>query len=146
MHKLLLLVSFLLMHAVNPVFAVKVKIISVPEVDTTRPLTALEADAAFAKIGEYAYNPIKMSQPGTFGTSQAGVDLERYMAHPDFNKLGASLFRDNEDYYNKNGTPGADFIRALNCFLAFPVGLSIFVATIVFLIAKYLLDKGKIKL
>ena len=146
MHKLLVLVSFLLIFTVNPVLAVKVKIISVPEVDTTRPLTSLEGAAVWANIGDYAYDPIKMSTPGVFGVGQAGVDLERYMAHPDFNKLGASLFRDNEDYYNKNGTPGADFIRALKCFLAFPVGLSIFVATIVFLIAKYLIDKGKIKL
>ena len=146
MHKLLVLVSFLLIFTVNPVLAVKVKIISVPEGDTTKPLTLQEAVAAWEAIGAYAYDPLKMSQPGTFGVGQEGVDLERYMAHPDFNKFGASAFRDNEDYYNKNGTPGADFIRALNCFLAFPVGLSIFVATIVFLIAKYLIDKGKIKL
>lgn len=79
---------------------------------TQRPLTALEANAAFANIGAYAYNPIKMSRPGTFGAGQSGIDMERYMAHPNFESFGVSAFRDNEAFYNQHGTWGSDFIRA----------------------------------
>ena len=81
-------------------------------INTPRPLTALEADAAFDAAVSTGYNPIKMSTPGTFGAGEAGIDLERYMAHPNFESFGVSAFRDNEQFYNQHGTWGSDFIRA----------------------------------
>jgi hypothetical protein len=80
-------------------------------VNTPRPLTALEMNAAFANAVSTGYNPIKMSTPGTFGAGQAGIDLEKYMAHPNFESFGVSAFRDNDQFYNQHGTWGSDLIR-----------------------------------
>lgn len=80
--------------------------------NTNRPLTSLEGAAVWANIGAYAYDPIKMSTPATFGAGQSGIDLEKYMAHPNFESMGVSAFRDNDAFYNQHSTWGSDFIRA----------------------------------
>lgn len=85
--------------------------------ETNRPLTALEGAAVWANIGAYAYNPIKMSTPSTFGAGESGIDLEKYMAHPNFESLGVSAFRDNDAFYNQHGTWMSDFGRQVKFLL-----------------------------
>jgi hypothetical protein len=121
----------------NLVFAKKVKVISVPKKDTVSPILP---DNDWSEVEKNARDPLK----GNLIYTASEGDLKRYRAHPEYGKLGFNPFRDNEDYYNKNSTPGTDFIRALKRLMIFPLIASLCFAIFVFFLTKYLRARGKI--
>ena len=61
-------------------------------------------------------NSPEVNNPGyqdPFGFSVRGQNLDRYTAHPKYDKLGFNVFADNESYYNKSSSWGNDMQRTM---------------------------------
>lgn len=71
-----------------------------------------------ASTPEYASNDFKFASPisGTFGAGIHMYNAKRYQIHGDYDRLGFSPWRDNEDYYNTFGSDWNDFWRAAGGF------------------------------
>lgn len=85
-----------------------------PDPIKTRGTSKQNSDAFanfISQSNQTGYDPLKYSKPSAYGANENGMNFDRYYAHPKFNKLGFSPWRDNEQYYNKNSTWFDDFRR-----------------------------------
>lgn len=78
-------------------------------VSSNQFVTALINKARFE--AEDAKDPYIYSRPTSFNATKDGVNYDRYYSHPNFKKLGISIYRDNEATYNANSTWSDDFRR-----------------------------------
>lgn len=62
------------------------------------------------KISQTA-DPFFYAKPTSFNGSHQAYNFDRYYAHPNFKKLGFSIYKDNEAVYNANSSWFDDFVR-----------------------------------
>lgn len=83
-----------------------------------QPANMSNQDRALARMNGAmltAYKPDtnKYNKLTTYNATHHGRNFERYYAHPQFQKLGFSPFRDNETFYNKNSSLWDDAQRGI---------------------------------
>lgn len=89
------------------------------DVSSDKSMPPVSSDPVLQLMSDYRNTPTnKFTNPYQLGKEQifgAGIDhhaYERYYAHPSFDQLGFSPFRDNESFYNENSNFFDDLARA----------------------------------